>query len=234
MILNGIKFFFHSQRIKSFLTNTLCWGIVVIPSQNQNNWKELSFSSTPPNRVRWNEGKLEIEINKSASPLIYKLTDQLPKEKKVTAFQLKARFIGNLPPARQNFPEDFPLRIGFVLKGNKRLAWWQRAAAANWVKELFKLAPAGVGLDKIHFFSLTSDPTYIGKFRVHPQSELMFETVIGTVPLTPKEADLVTLQYRFETPLEVVALWFSMDGDQTQSNFQIKIDELVLQVLNED
>ena len=49
--------------------------------------------------------------------------------------------------------DDFNLRLGLVLLGSHTLKWYQEVLAADWVKEMFKLAPEGQGIDRIYFLN---------------------------------------------------------------------------------
>ncbi len=62
--------------------------------------------------------------------------------------------------------------------GDRTLSWLQRFIAANWIKQLFKLAPKGTGVERINFLSTTRQQNLIGTRREHPLNDLLFETRI--------------------------------------------------------
>lgn len=199
----------------------LIFALFAVPTDSLEGWKQLEFNKIPKNTVSViGQNSLKIEVNQSASPLIYKL----PEIKKVSqiSFELNAEGdLGKMNP--KGFPEDFLIRLGLVAKGDETLSWLQKKVAANWVLELFSLAPKNVGLDKIYFYNIAASNELIGQKRQHPKSELMREEVIASYP----EAKFI--DFKLERPLDVVALWISSDGDDTKSKFAITIKNLKLQ-----
>ncbi len=195
-----------------------------VPTGALDGWKELGFNKIPQNTVSVTTNKtIKIDVNQSASPLIYKLSDI----KKVSALSAKWSATGELAKLNSStFPEDFLMRIGLVAKGDQRLSWFQKKIAANWVLELFSLAPANIGLDKIYFYNIATSKELVGQKRQHPKSDLMLEEVIASFPETK------SITHKLTKPLDVVALWISVDGDDTKSKFSTTIEELILEVLD--
>ncbi|MGB5624519.1 MAG: hypothetical protein WBM61_02220, partial [Woeseiaceae bacterium] len=95
-----------------------------IPVSDLQKWTSLSFRSIPANTVAVVDGNLHISVNKSASPLIYKLDEPLA----VMSLSVKARWSGQL-----NIPQDavqgeagaddFILKLGIVEAGERTLNW---------------------------------------------------------------------------------------------------------------
>lgn len=208
---------------QKFISHGLVWAALVIPFQNLQGWTLLSYSKIPANEVKVEKGALIISVRKSASPIIYKL----PETRKVKSFSLDISIAGEMNSQRkdQEFPEDSFFRLGLVVVGEKTLNWFQRQIAAPWVLKLFSLAPQGVGLDKIYFFNLGTDPSQVGKVRAHPKSELIVEEVIAS---TQRSGD-IKLHYTLPSSLEVAALWISLDGDDTGSSFTTALRNLRLE-----
>ena len=63
---------------------------------------------------------------------------------------------------------------------------------------------------------------FVGKNRIHPKSKLMVEEIIGSFPENKK------ISYTLKSPLDVVALWISIDGDDTKTSFVTEISDLQL------
>ncbi len=188
-------------------------------------WTSLSFSSIPANTVSVEDGNLHISVNKSASPLVYKLGEPLA----VMSLAVKARWSGKL-----NIPQDavqgeagaddFILKLGIVEAGDRTLNWLQRRIAADWIRQLFKLAPKGTGVERINFLSTTQQQNLLGSRRTHPLNDLLYETRIAYLE-SPGEFEML---YQFEKPVVVLGIWISADGDDTGSSFDLSIEQITL------
>jgi hypothetical protein len=188
-------------------------------------WKTLAFRNIAANTVTANDEGLHIAVRKSASPLVYKLEAPLT----VMAVTVDASWLGalNLPENTvqgEKGADDFVLKLGVVEAGDRKLNWLQRRIAADWLQQLFKLAPAGTGVRRINFLSTTQQQALVGTARVHPLNDLLFETRVTYLP-APGE---FTMTYRFPEPVDVLGLWISSDGDDTVSNFDLQIRRITL------
>ncbi len=198
---------------------------VSVPLGDAKAWLALEYSSIPANQVSHANNALTLSINHSASPLIHQLTPPL----QISQVQIKARVIGtlNLDANKQQGDkgnDDFSLRLGFVTAGDKRLSEWQKPFAAKWVKQLFALAPENSGIDNILFLNVPENAHLTGTNRQHPASDLLHEYM-----LSPANADgTIEINHTFAAPKDIVALWISSDGDDTQSQYQIIIESIVL------
>ena len=84
-----------------------------------------------------------------------------------------------------------------------------------------------MGVDRIQFFNVTEQAQHLNYKREHPLSDLIREDYrwhLGGKPDFDLAAD-------FDSPLEVLALWLSSDGDDTKSKFSVDLNHLTL-VLN--
>lgn len=207
--------------IKSFL-----FAAMVLPTTNLTDWKIEQFSRVPKNEVTASAKGLLIRINGSAGPLIY----PLKAKTKISGFKVTGEFLG-LPkftnPSLQGEKgyDDYPLRLGFVIPGEKRLSGLKKMFAAQWVKSLYEQVQDGTGLDSIRFFIVTQNPKQVGQTRVHPASDLFKEEFFADV----KRPGPFSYEFQFKQPIEAVAVWISIDGDDTKSAFEVLISSLELQ-----
>ena len=188
-------------------------------------WKVLSFRNIAANTVTVNDGVMNIAVDKSASPLVYKLAAPLT----VTAVTVDANWSGALKLPEntvqgEDGADDFVLKLGIVEAGDRKLNWLQRRIAADWLQQLFKLAPPGTGVRRINFLSTTQQQALVGSARVHPLNDLLYETRVTWLP-SPGE---FTMTYRFPEPVDVLGLWISADGDDTASHFDLQIRRITL------
>ena len=188
-------------------------------------WKTLEFRNIAANTVTVNDEALHIVVRKSASPLVYKLEAPLT----VTAVTVDANWTGALKLPEntvqgEDGADDFVLKLGVVEAGDRKLNWLQRRIAADWLQQLFKLAPAGTGVRRINFLSTTRQQALVGSARVHPLNDLLYET---RVTYLPSPGDF-TMTYRFPEPVDVLGLWISADGDDTASTFDLHIRRITL------
>lgn len=200
---------------------------VNVPMQLDNqHWQALEYRSIPANRVTQLEQGLKIQVDASASPLIY-VFDETKTISEVSVMGM----IGQLPviPAGlqqgEKGADDFPFRLGLVLEGDKTLNFAQELLAAQWVKILFNLAPEESGIDHIMFLNLAnSGPSNIfNAEREHPHgnglyTELIIERVFA-------ERDF-NFNYELPMPERVIALWISADGDDTGSKYALTVNSI--------
>lgn len=206
------------MRLKEFKPLLLS-GMLAIPLE-PSAWKQIPYGSTPTHTLSSEKG-LKIEVEKSASALVY----QFEAPKKIKSIEIELTQKGSIDYKEKKMGEkggdDFPLRLGLVMSGTKKLSWSQKLIAPGWVKELYKLAPKNSGLDRVYYFVIAQEkPRYSKRF--HPFSELLEEEVVGVIrdgvfkaSLTPPEG-------------EVLGFWLSSDGDDTKSSFTLTINKLVI------
>ena len=184
-------------------------------------WKLISYDGIRPNQIKKLDKSMEIQVDSSAAPVVYKLK----KPQKVTRVKFNALLEGKLKygnkKAGAKGADDFPLRVGLVVKGDKKLGTLKKWIAPDWVIELYNLAPKGEGIDKIYFLNVTAYQVAEFEERRHPLSDLFIEKIVGKF-----ENSKVDIDYKLEKPLDVMALWISSDGDDIKSSFQVKINSL--------
>jgi hypothetical protein len=127
-----------------------------IPLSDLSRWEQLTYNGIQPNTVTAQQDGLHITVRGSASPLIYRLDHPTV----VTELQVVASWSGmiTLPRMKTQGDEgadDFVLKLGLVEAGDQTLNWVQKRVAANWIKRLHGLAPAGTGINRIHFLTTT-------------------------------------------------------------------------------
>jgi len=190
-------------------------------------WELLKYSKIRPNVVKFEPKKMIINVNNSASPLIYKLSDPLL----VSNILINAKIIGKIKlngvQQGEKGADDFLLRVGLVYEGEEKLGYFRQMMAPSWVVKLFNLAPSGIGISRIRFFNVFSDKNLINKERVHPQSELITEKFVIQEPLDGN----LNIAIPVSSQKKVLALWISCDGDDTTSHFSIEIKDLELKFL---
>lgn len=187
-------------------------------------WTSLTFSKIPSNEVAFDMKGLNIKVNKSAGPLIYKLESSQNNY----GFILSAEINGIKKLEITPFDEDSILRLGFVTSGEQTLSGLKKMFAPAWVKKLFSLAPPNKGINKIFFYNVTNRPDLLNKSRVSPQSDLIHEKIVSLVQLE----GLFKMDIKFDTPLNVVALWLSVDGDDSKSQYEVMIKSINLRQNN--
>ena len=199
-------------------------GAIALPVQQTDNWQLLEYSRLDANQVTFTRDGMEVMVDQSASPIIYPLVDP----KIVTRVSVTGNLSNllDLPPDTQGQKgnDDFSLKIGLVVAGDKTLNPVQKLFSAKWIKTLFDLAPEGTGVDRIYFLNAVQHKNLLGQQRQHPLSELIYE---NNVWLLDKSGDF-SLDYQLESPQKVIAIWLSIDGDDTQSRYTTTIKSLVL------
>ena len=191
-------------------------------------WNILAYKSIPANEVLDTKSGLLIKVASSASPIIYPFKSSAT----IKSLSVKLHTSGELNlnglTQGQEGADDFLFRIGLVYSGQKQLSFFEKTFAPTWIKKLHALAKDGQGISHIEFFNLASQSSLLGKSRTHPLSELLKENFIQVS--TKKEQ---TLHFKISSNdisnKKVLALWMSIDGDDTKSNFSITIEELTIE-----
>lgn len=203
----------------------------VVPLKSADSWQNLSFSKIPSNQVEFSDSGIKVEVKKSASPLIYPLN----QPKSIKGLKVKGKvshLIAFKDPLKQGEKglDDCVLRIGLVIPGDKKLNWATRMVAADWVKKLYSLAPKGSGIDHIYFLNLVQSEELKGKERTHPLSELIKEKNEWVI----QGAGEFELSADFLKAKNVAALWISIDGDDTGSQYQVDLSNIELSLAAEN
>jgi len=192
-------------------------------------WQTLEYNNIRTNTVTELEQGLQIQVDASASPLIY-VFDQPQTIQQVSVKGM----MGRLPAIPSGLKQgekgadDFPFRLGLVLEGDKTLNFAQKLIAAQWVKILFSLAPEEAGIDQIMFLNLAN----AGKAanfeiqREHPDSKGLYtETIVKQVSADEK----FYFDYTLAMPVKVIALWISSDGDDTGASYSLTVNSISYQ-----
>ena len=185
-------------------------------------WHSLKYNSIPHNVVSFDSG-MDITVRKSASPLIYKFVKPIAVKK--ISIQGSIDQLISIPDATKQGEsgfDDFNLRLGLVAIGSERLGWGQKLFVPEWVKKMFSLVPEDQGLDRIYFFNSVRSSSLLNKKRTHPLSKYIHEHYAW---LMDKAGDF-NYEHTLDSPKEVGALWVSSDGDDTGSNFVLKIKNI--------
>lgn len=194
-------------------------------------WQTLSYSSLPKHKLSFEKGELEIKVKKSAMPLIYPLESQ----QKISSICIKGKKTGKIDLKNsklqgQKGSDDFVIRLGLVEKGDETLNWFQRKIAASWVLKLFSLAKDNEGINKIHFFTAVQDKSLLENQREHPLGKgLMLEKNIWYLKASQSNFEF---SYKLDKAIESLAIWLSVDGDDTNSEFTLKLHKLELNCID--
>lgn len=197
-----------------------------LPVADSSAWQQLEFNNVPANDLHFSAEGLTITVNQSASPIIYPLVT--PRQ--VARVRVGGHLSGlvNLTQTAQGQPraDDFALRLGLVIAGDRTLKPMQRMMAPSWVKTLFALAPAdaGAGIDRIEFFVASQQRSLLGTQREHPLSDLLVENVVWLLDKPGR----FSFSWQLPSAETVIAVWLASDGDDTDSHFRITITEIHL------
>jgi len=200
-------------------------GVIALPVQHEGNWQLLEYNRLDANQVTFTDQGMAVTVDQSASPIIY----PLDHPKSVTGVTVTGNLSDLLNVAAdrqgQQGSDDFSLKIGLVVAGDKTLNAVQKLFSAKWVRKLYDLAPEGTGVDKIYFLNAVQHKGLLGQQRQHPLSDLIYE---NNVWLLDKTGDF-TLNYKLADPQKVIAVWLSIDGDDTRSSYTTTIKSLLLE-----
>jgi len=209
-------------------TMALSRDLAIIPAPNlEAQWLRLRYSRIRPTEYKFSNGKLSIQVDKSASPFLY----PFEKPAKLKSLRVKGVLleVPNLKPGK----DDFMLRVGPAVEGQKQLNALQRIFAPKWIAELDNLARAQgrkLGHLELSVVGLKSVPS-TWKQRLHPDTDLIKEEVALEIDrIGPFE-----LQRSYSESLPPsLGLWIGSDGDNSGAQFSLRIDELLLEFYDRD
>jgi hypothetical protein len=196
-----------------------------VPLQQMDDWQLLQYSGIAPNQISFAQEGMTVKVMGSASPIIYPLDEaRLVRRIEVTGTLYE---LLTLDAEKQGLKDndDFGLKIGLVVAGDKTLNGMQKLFSADWVKRLYALAPDGSGIDSIYFLNAVQASARLGQQRQHPLSDLIFE---NNVWLLDKPGDFA-MAHTLDKPRKVIAIWLSIDGDDSRSNYSTLIKSLHLE-----
>ena len=113
-----------------------------------------------------------------------------------------------------------------MVKGTQTLNFAKKLVAPSWVKTLFSLAPKGTGVDHIYFYNAVQQAELKGKERNHPLSELIKENFKWQLKFDDNGIAKFDFSTEVENPKTTLALWISIDGDDTGSQFETLISDI--------
>ena len=191
---------------------------------DEKSWESLSYKNIPANKNIFSNNQLVIKVDSSAGPLIFPFEG--PKD--IKSLKVVGNIKGSLSLGNKvqgsTEADDFIFRIGLVYQGDNTLNFFQQAIAPKWIKKLYSLADQDQGVSNIHFYNLVSQKSLLGQKRSHPMSDLLIENFHTLKPVGPN----FTLNVNQLPKGKVLALWLSLDGDQTQSKFEVTLKEITL------
>ncbi len=203
-------------------------AVMLIPLNPKSDWQELKYKSIASNKVKLAGKKLQITVNKSASPLIQKFNS----DKKVVSVTVSGQRLSgslNIPEGAQQGQtkkpkaDDYLFRLGLVLEGKNKKPRIPGFLIPAWVKKMFKLAPEGKGIKHIYFLNVAEDKSSVGQKRPHPlEKKYLYEEVITSVG--PEGRFKFTKS--FKKPVSILGFWISSDGDDTKSQFSLEVDQI--------
>jgi hypothetical protein len=202
----------------------ICAAAFAVPLQQMNDWQLLQYSGIAPNQVSFTQEGMSIKVMGSASPIIYPLDAPRLVHRIEMTGSLNQLLTLNAEQQGVKGNDDFTLKVGLVIAGDKTLNGMQKWFSADWIRRLYELAPRGGGVDSIYFLNAVQDSSSLGRQRQHPLSELIFE---NNVWLLDKPGDFA-LTYSLDRPRQVIAIWISIDGDDSRSTFTTLIRSLQL------
>ena len=209
------------QKLKSLLFA----GVIVLPLHQHGDWQLLAYSTIPANQVSFTEQGMVVRVEQSASPVIYALdTPRWVRTVKVSGRLSNLLAVSEATQGLEG-ADDFSLKVGLVVAGNKTLNLFQRMFSPEWIKTLYQLAPAGTGVDRIHFLNAVQYEGLLGRRRQHPLSDIIYEHNVWLL----KQPGDFEVSHTLEAAERVIAIWLSIDGDDSRSVYTTAINSLILE-----
>lgn len=204
-------------------STTLLSVALSIPTQSMDGWSLETYSRIPQNKVSTSTAGMLVKVSQSASPIVFALKGK----EKIVGFKLLGEFKGlpklaDVSRQGETGADDFPLRLGLIVPGDKKLTGIKKLFAPQWVKRLYEQVPKNYGLGHIHFFNVTQNSAQLGKSRKHPKSDLIQEEFFAFA----EKSGPFSYAYDLKSPIEALAIWISIDGDDTKSTYEVLLSKI--------
>lgn len=209
---------------KSFFKQPLLWVAMVLPMGQSDVWKRVDYANIPAHQVTRESTTMRIQIENSASPIVH----TFHKPVWVTGVDVDASVKGSLIQIPkgikqgQKSADDAVLRLGLIVRGDKKLNWLQRKIAPRWLLKLEKLMPQNYGINHVQFISTCLQKDLLHKKRTHYLDSSLKEECVTLL----EKVGPFTLSKKWTQPLQVLGVWIATDGDDTQSRFELKINSI--------
>ncbi len=167
-----------------------------------------------------------VDVKKSSGPIVLPLSQVY----NIQAVKIRGHLLGgplNLKHRRQGYDrkaDDFVLRVGLVVPGERSMSFLERQVAPNWVLRLLELAPKDSGIGHIVFLNAVQQTRLLGHERTHPKSDLIKEKFVWLL----QENGPFEFEYTFPKNVPTGAIWIAIDGDDTSSDFTLEIEEIII------
>jgi len=195
-------------------------------SFNKEAWSTLEYNNISPNKVTFTNGDLSVDVDKSAGSILH----TFKKAEYVNKLTLKATVKGDLNIQKtkqgEKSTDDFLLRIGIIYEGKRKLSYFEKLFAPAWVKLVFSKTPKNVGVSKVVFYNVISDPRVLGLRKKKSGKNSIDSHYI----LQKDQNGNINANLELPTDKKVVSIWLCFDGDDTNSKYKISINELKLKL----
>ena len=198
----------------------------MIPLGPSPQWNHYQFSGIAPNSVQWQSDQIRIEVDQTASPLLYTLKNEVL----VKTLNVKAQILAPFPKIPTNRAQgqrnadDYILRFGLIVKGDDRLSWLQRRLAPSWLVEMEKQLPEKWGIEKVMFFTTCRQKKLLNQERSHFLSSKFAEKCVTFL----EREGAFEIDVALGNPENVIGLWIGSDGDDLKSKFQLILEKIQL------
>jgi hypothetical protein len=214
-IMNIKSFIFHI-----FLIPQFSWAINI--NLDPALWHKVEYPKIKTNTIEQVKNGLQVFVKSSSSALVYKFDKPIfIKDVRIKAIlNGKIDYGQEIPGSKK--ADDFPLRLGFILKGKNKLNFFQRTIAPNWLNEIDNISSKAGGLDKVYSLVFYTHKPGFEK-RKHPFSSYFYEEIAGKFVNSE-----LKVNYSFSTKKEAIGIWISSDGDDTNSSYNVLIKNIII------
>ncbi len=195
-------------------------------------WKVVRFKNVPANKWKSDEDGLHAHVQHSADLVAYCFSKQMQVSRIIVRGSVTGLPV--IPRGRvqgDKKADDFAIRFGLVVAGERKLSRRERFFASELVKRLSELVPKPQGIDHALFLNPANDPPPRWRRRTHSLGKGMIREQIACIRSGPGQ---FTVDVKFPRPLDVLALCIVSDGDHTESSFRMTVRDIQLNPERED
>lgn len=203
-------------RLERFLLidkfKSLLYSVVLIPVSSTDLFLNLQYSKGTPNKVTLSE-TITIAVNKSASPLFYKM----PVVKKIKEITIEGSV--KIQKQIENDQDDSYFQLGIIYEGDYRPNGFVKAFLPEWLKKVLSLNDK-FGVGQISFHEVSAKGKILDKKDNIRDIKIFFKT---NTHLDDKSHFKMKIN---PDNKKILGFWLRADGDDSKAQFVTNLKSL--------
>lgn len=194
-----------------FLSKFALLSVLIVPVENKDNFLNLKYSKLEPNKVSLKDA-IVINVNKSASPLFYKVDP--PRE--IESIKIKGSI--DVQDKISDFDNDSYFQLGIIYEGDYRPSWLVKKVLPEWLLKVLSISDK-YGVGRIDFHEASTQGQKLDKEDSIRDIKMKFITN-SYIKDSKIEMDIKPKSQK------ILGFWLRSDGDESKAKFTTKLEQI--------